>query len=40
MLPAPIDGKHYTREEIVHIISVWNEEVEDAIELTFNGFPH
>ena len=40
MLPAPTEGKHYTRDEIVHIISVWNEEVEDAIELTFNGFPH
>jgi len=39
MLPAPY-GKHYTSDEIEHIESVRNEEVEDAIELTFNGFPN
>lgn len=39
-LPAPMQGNHYTDEEIDFIISVWNEEVEGAIVFTFNGFPN
>jgi len=38
-LPAPY-GKQYTSDEIEQIFSIWNEEVEDAIELTFNGLPN
>ena len=40
VLPAPMQGKHYTNDEIKFIFSVWNEEVEDAIVFTFNGFPN